>query len=686
MSDTFNEGVPRPKSNINQLNHINRKWSSFTANTTAIGSSLHDSHNKNGDHSIGSPSFEGLGDCYNKQQLPDVNILRRDNEGTVPTMFSVMSRSDKSSISSLFRRDPANTSTIPPSFLRFLKYGRRPKQLTEAQLRKQIKRHCECGNWSRVRKLVANHDFTEIPDTEIVPETNPSVEKKSSNSEGKSSLILESVQDQTSRRPSYSSRNVDRLSFTGRESEAVSAAIKAAAAAERSDSDGFSETPDIVCDENILHDICRHNPPRDVIDLLIVGMRHRKGSTCGRDEKGHTPLHVAVASGASSVVIDALVRADPLPATMGDNHGRSPLHLAVKFLAYDERYLIDPVPISSKRSVFKPKKLSGNRTNRTVLSREDAIENTRQIIVILKNAMIIYPGQIDFKGEDITGFAPLDYAIDGSIKDKTILRLLIRRDKSQDLCRRSTSHSQESVATLKTSNSVAGMPAKQKRRSVRSICSVSTRDSLQSQDIDVVHQIEKEEMESRRHRINRLNARKQKKRVQTRLVDIFGIDESGIVLDQPEQLSAGQLPQVSHETARDSFKCHDKETSNNSCHSHFSSRELHNEPEENIVQTIKVTEEEAEGTAAKPMTEEEMYMHHLQLYLEQNMDDCIGDLEYCDDIDYLYDDPEEVQDHPLGLQPSVETKSDDQILDFEICVTHENNLCHFDDCSEITWT
>ena len=687
MSDTCSGGMTRAKCN-SQFDHMNRKWSSLTANSTVIGPSLYDSHIKNGGHSVGSPSLEGRGDVYSKQQLPDVHILRRDNEGTVPTMFSVMSRSDKSSISSLFRRDNANTSSISPSFLRFFKYGRRRKQLTEAQLRKQINRHCECGNWSRVRKLIANHDFTEIPAAEIFPENNSTVEKKSSSSEGKSSQMVESVQDQTSRRPSYSSRNADRLSFTGRESEAVSAAIKAAAAAERSDSDGCSDTPNIACDENILHDICRHNPPRDVIDLLLVGMRHRKGSICARDKKGHTPLHVAVSSGASSVVIDALVRADPLPASMGDNNGRSPLHLAVKFLAYDERYHIDPVPTSSKRSVFKPRKSSGVRTNRPVLSIEDAIEDTRQIIVILKNAMIIYPGEIDFKGEDITGFAPLDYALDGSIKDKTILRLLIRRNKSQDLCRRSTNFSQESESTLKTSNSVA---AKQKRRSARSVCSVSTRDSLQSQDIDVVHQIEKEEIESRRHRINRLNARRQKKRVQARLVDIFGIDESGIVLNQPEHATSGELPQdVSHETFRDSFKSRDEEISNNSCQSHFSSKELLNEQEEKIVETTQIPSpqsvEEARESATKPMTEEEMYIHHLQSYLEQNMDDCIGDLEYCDDFDYLYDDPEDVQDHPLDMQPSDEMKSDCPILLFEICVTRENNACHFDDCSEITWT
>ena len=179
--------------------------------------------------------------------------------------------------------------------------------------------------------------------------------------------------------------------------------------------------------------------------------------------------------------------------------------------------------------------------------------------------------------------------------------------------------------------------------------------------------------------------------MQARLVDIFGIDESGIVLNQPEHATSGELPQdVSHETCRDSFKSRDEEISNNSCQSHFSSKELLNEQEEKIVETTQIPSpqsvEEARESATKPMTEEEMYIHHLQSYLEQNMDDCIGDLEYCDDFDYLYDDPEDVQDHPLDMQPSDEKKSDCPILLFEICVTRENNACHFDDCSEITWT
>jgi ankyrin repeat protein len=342
--------MPRRKFSGEPNHNIRKQRSSITDPTHR--SSIFTNYTSNDGNSLGSTSLgERDNNNYSESVLPDVHVLRRtNNDGTAPTMFSVVSRSDRSSNrSNIIRADlSTNPSRKSNTLLRFLKHGRRRKQLSEAQLRKQIKKHCEDGNWSRVRKLISNHDFTEIPDAGL--ETN-SVLAKSSSSEGKQgsskSSIVEPVQNGTSRRPSYGSRNGERLSFTGKESAAAAAVIKAAAAAalleESSASEECTYNADIACDENILHDVCSYHPPRDVVELLLVAMRHRVGSTCSRDENGRTPLHVAVASGASSGVIDALTLADPLPATMGDEDKRSPLHLAVKFLAYDERYNINPI-------------------------------------------------------------------------------------------------------------------------------------------------------------------------------------------------------------------------------------------------------------------------------------------------------------------------------------------------------
>jgi hypothetical protein len=681
--------VPTSSKTSGQFKPTSKRRSSVT-NTTHRSSLLTDCIDGNSlGSAISEDEMRGNVHVYNEGNLPDVHVLRRSaNEGTAPTMFSTVSRSDRSSNRSHLRREASATSRNMPSFLRFLAPNRRRKKLSEDQLRKQIKRHCENRDWPKVRRLISNHDFTEVP--EVVLETN-SLAAKSSSSEGKQSQNKEHVQ--TSRRPSYGSRNGERLSFTGKESSAAADAMKVAAAMalleESSSSEECSRTVEVVRDENILHDVCSHNPPRDVIEMLLAVMRHRKGSTCGRDEKGRTPLHVAVATGASPGVIDALTRADPLPATMGDHDKRSPLHLAVKYLAYEERYDCPEPQNNSKRALFKLKKSSNSSTSYPILSREQAIEDTRQIVVILKNAMMTYPGQIDFKDEDEAGFAPLDYAIDGAINDRTILRTLIRRDRSQDIRRRFTYQSQESDMTPKTRNCTDQLTKqlsdktisslnRRRRRSTHSGSSVSTRDSLISQDIDVVHQIEEEEIETRRHRIDRINARKKKKRMQNRLLDVFGIEEEEAMAE-----AAGQPLPESPEKLND----HKSLISNDSSNSRVSSKS--NDPHVQSEEVVADTPLAHQEPKVAQLTEQEMYTRHLQAYLEDNMDEEIGDLEYCDDISFLLRDPDEIEADPVEEVEHNDCSArgeNDILLMFEVCVTHENDASHFDECSDISLT
>ncbi|KAL7483987.1 hypothetical protein ACHAW6_009662, partial [Cyclotella cf. meneghiniana] len=530
-------------------------------------------------------------------------------------MFSVVSHSDRSSTRPLFRREAASSFNASRgcSLLRFFS-ARRARQLSEAQLRKKVRKHCDRGDWSRVRTLISNHDFAEVPD--VVAETNSNI-AKSSSSEGKRSSTNELVQNPTSRRPSYGSRNGERLSFAGKESAAAAAVIKAAAAAamleEGSKFDDCSDNSDIKSGENILHDVCRHNPPLDVIELLLTALRHRRGITCSRDNDGRTPLHVAVASGASPHVIEALARADPLPASMGDDDNRSPLHLAVKFLAYQERIMQQSLSLPRCQSSYprlskfaftrkeKRKQRDGNPNN-SIFPKENKLDEARQTLMILKNAMITYPGRIDFKDEDNTGFAPLDYAIDGLITDQAILHLLIRRNESRD-----------------------------------------------SQDSLVLKQIEEEEMTARRHRINRIKARDQVIRVEEGLFEVFGIEEAVT----PEQFA--------------------KEVDDRSCSRHTKlSRDEESEIPKSCGSDIQlpclfmsvVEQENSTATRGpleltalseeqypedhvsthvveKGMTDEDIYNFHLQAYLADTLHEFLGDLEYCDDLDFLYDDPDD---------------------------------------------
>lgn len=77
--------------------------------------------------------------------------------------------------------------------------------------------------------------------------------------------------------------------------------------------------------ESLLHVLCRHHPPLDVVDLFC-GIH--PPSVSQPNSLRRTPLHVAVAHGASSKVIKCLLSHCADAASMKDSQGRTPLHLA----------------------------------------------------------------------------------------------------------------------------------------------------------------------------------------------------------------------------------------------------------------------------------------------------------------------------------------------------------------------
>jgi hypothetical protein len=193
---------------------------------------------------------------------------------------------------------------------------------------------------------------------------------------------------------------------------------------------------------------------------------------------------------------------------------------------------------------------------------------------------------------------------------------------------------------------------------------------LQSQDKELVHQIENEEIESRKHRINRINARKQKNRMQEGLLDLFGIDGEAAQAIDPLAMNLEPVP--SSPEMQDNFNS-----------SYRSSENPAVQPKvESILPTAQPDEQPESRSAGNDMTEEEIYMHHLQAYLNDNMGDVYGDLEYCDDLDFLLEDPDELDDKPMEISDG--STHEDHILIFEISITHEHNPHHFDDCSEIS--
>jgi hypothetical protein len=339
-----------------------------------------------------------------------------------------------------------------------------------------------------------------------------------------------------------------------------------------------------------------------------------------------------------------------------------------------------------------------------ILSQEEALEETKQIVLILKSAMLTYPGQIDFKDEDSEGFAPLDYAIDGSIRDDSLLSSLLRRDKSRVVGRRSTLKSEASDRTQKTRNcfsifakqAMADESINTRRRS-----SVSSQGSVFSQDSKVVQQFEEEEIEARRHRINRINAKKKKVVVRERLFDVFGIEEGeeeeesppvqsevepvqDLCPEEPSSEASPQLPQEQQaEQPKSPLTYQVSKRASRLCREISSSMTTQGTQEAAKLAAAPCAKEQgATPETKRVMTEEEIYNHHMQAYLVDTYGDFVDGLEFCDDLDFLYDDPDEVDE----CTPGRSGYNQDEFIFEIICpIEREEMSNEFDECSSITF-
>mmetsp|Transcript_15076 Transcript_15076/g.30720 ORF Transcript_15076/g.30720 Transcript_15076/m.30720 type:complete len:609 (-) Transcript_15076:75-1901(-) len=480
------------------------------------------------------------------------------------------------------------------------RWRNRRKPLSETRLREKLIKRADKGDWGGVRKLISNFEFSDIPEP-LLPCT------KIQNNNSSVQMMEEGPHQSSKRRPSYGSRSGDRLSFTGKESAAAAAAIKAALL-EESSASSSSEKPNTG--ENVLHDMCRYDPPLDVLETLLASLRHRRGTTSGTDDMGRTPLHVASAFGANHEVIDALTRADPRPASMGDIDGRSPLHIAVRCLAYGAT---DNNALEGTEQTRLPLRRNSGHDGP---SKEEILRSAAKTILLLKKVMLSYPGKIDFKDEDNSGFAPVDYALDGDVTGEYLLHCLLTRKHSSR--KRRSMHSVASSDTQLTSNLGQTVP-----RQGSGISSVSS----DVQDIAVLQRLEEEEIRDRRNRLDKMP--RPKKQMKDVLFDVFGIEEhlecgpsdnppsteGGERLDPPdrgnsEKSSGATTPKSMHRSSKLS--------------SSRSSSKLN-----------------AKENDCRSMTDSAIYNHHLQAYLN---DFAGGDgLEFYDDDDDfdIHHDPEE---------------------------------------------
>ena len=366
------------------------------------------------------PSYHHYWPLHHLHHPEDMHRVRR--RGTPDAVTA--STTSLLSASSLNERSAAGGRPIQSSrggrFPRLMGGFRRKRSgWSESQLRKTARKHAERGDWPALHRLISGHKFPDVP--EVIP--------KRLGGAGEQPVAASGIvqQDPTARRPSYGSRNSGegRRSFTRDVNSAAAAAVIREAMLEesREDTGGdpagtasssssrrrrnplADDRPDYG--ENVLHDLCQFHPPLDVVETLLAALRHRKGCTIGTDDAGRTPLHVAAECGAGADVIRALVKADPTPAARGDVHRRSPLHLAMRYCVF--HYQPNTGHHHPADKMFPP---------------EEVMEETFQVVKVLKEAMLDYPGRVGFKDEDASGYSPLDYAIDGDISREELIRAL----------------------------------------------------------------------------------------------------------------------------------------------------------------------------------------------------------------------------------------------------------------------
>jgi hypothetical protein len=518
-------------------------------------------------------------------------------------------------------------------------FRRNRSDLSESQLRKTARKCAERGDWPALRRLISGHKFPDVP--EVVPKKLGGAGEQPTAAGG----IVQ--QDPTARRPSNGSRTSGegRRSFTRDVNSAAAAAVIREAMLEESSeetggdpagtasSSSSRRRRDPIADErpdygeNILHDLCRFHPPSDVVETLLAALRHRTGCTIGTDDAGRTPLHVAAEFGTGYDVIRALVQADPTPASWGDVHRRSPLHLAMRYYVFH----------------YQPNTGHHHPADK-MLPPEEVMEETFQVVQVLKKAMLDYPGRVGFKDEDASGYSPLDYAIDGDISREELIQALVRRRDPRRL--RSSSlhpppHGAAGGAPQKSPQPARRRPFSRKSSSNSSVCSQSTTGTGGDLDIEVLRRLEMDEIEARRRRIAKMKARCRKERIYNSLFDVFGIQ------DQPPPAAPPAAVPVAVAVATAA-----KSTVGKS------------EPQAKVEDTstakypvkssVKAPAKAPAREDDKPLVSDvDIYNRHLQDYLDGYLEDFGGLLEQDDDDGFdIFEDPELVEPPPPPVRKS----------------------------------
>jgi hypothetical protein len=260
---------------------------------------------------------------------------------------------------------------------------------------------------------------------------------------------------------------------------------------------------------------------------------------------------------------------------------------------------------------------------------QEALDRTCKTAQTLKDAMLTYPGKIDFKDADKSGFSPLDYAIDGNVENEELIKILIRRKEVKGGKR-----NRRSISLRRGIRSLSG----------RSVCSAaSLGSSCAEQDIDIVCQLEADVIEARRHRIEKIKAKRREeeamKKKEAAFLDVFGIEE------HQSRPSSGDL---AAETPTSVISCSPTPSKPSLTSKASKVLEAIDEPPLAGGGMSAGRKGSQEGLRRRSRTSEDIINQHLEDYLNDYMDDFegLGEVEYFEGLAEdggfdIFEDPEE---------------------------------------------
>lgn len=138
--------------------------------------------------------------------------------------------------------------------------------------------------------------------------------------------------------------------------------------------------------QNILHRVCRSQPPYHVVNAIVRICPPYLESI---DNNGYTPLHTAAECGASPQVIQILIQSYPQAASIKEYRGKTPLHLYCEKGHFNRLGDVDPESFTSGEKEYVA---------------EDGI--SCEVITSLTNA-----APMNVTDEDEDGLSALEYAI-----------------------------------------------------------------------------------------------------------------------------------------------------------------------------------------------------------------------------------------------------------------------------------